>query len=61
MTNTPHDIAVELDGVPFIGRYIVRGNAVVVTSEFGIKSAEIDDVPPDTLARSILREMVKEG
>ena len=60
MTDIPQDIAVEIDDMPYIGRFVVRGNTVVVTSEFGVRSAEITDAPPDTLARSLLRQMVKD-
>ena len=61
MTDIPQNIAVEIEEVPHIGRFVVRGTTVVVTSEFGVRSAEITDAPPDTLARSLLRQMVQAG
>jgi hypothetical protein len=61
MENIPCDIAVEVEGEPYVGRFVVRGKTVVVTSKFGTRSAELGDAFPDTLARHLLRELIMDG
>ena len=57
----PHDIAVEIDEIPYIGRCELKGETVVVTSEFGSRALEVGEFPPDVVAKRLLIELVREA
>jgi len=56
-----HDIAVEIDEIPYIGRCELKGETVVVTSEFGSRALEVGEFPPDVVAKRLLIELVREA
>jgi hypothetical protein len=57
----PHDIVVEIDEIPYIGKCELKGETVVVTSEFGSKSLEVGELPPEVVAKRLLAALVREA
>ncbi|WP_173977131.1 HEAT repeat domain-containing protein [Magnetospirillum sp. LM-5] len=57
----PHDIVVEIDEIPYIGRCELKGKTVVVTSEFGSKAQAVGEFPPDVVAKRLLAALVREA
>jgi len=55
------EIIIELNGKRFAGRYIVKNRIVTVTSGFGEKSTQVGGSNPESLARIILEELVREN
>jgi hypothetical protein len=55
-------VAVEIDGKQHVGTYEVKGDLVIVTSADGRREAtQVGGSPPDTIARTLLRELVREN
>jgi hypothetical protein len=66
MANPPrgreqHAISIEVDGRRISGTYVVWNGWITVTSEFGIKQADLGRLPADLLARLLLRELVADS
>lgn len=47
----------EKDGHIFSGTYAISGNIILVYTNFGHKSTQVDDMNPETLARLLLFEI----
>jgi hypothetical protein len=52
---------IEVDGRRVSGTYVVWDGWISVTSEHGIKRAEVGRLPADVLARLLLRELVADS
>jgi hypothetical protein len=66
MANPPrgleqHTVWIEFEGRRITGTYVVWDGWVTVTSEAGIKQADLGRLPPDLLARLLLRELIAES
>jgi hypothetical protein len=44
-----------------LGMYKVRGGMITVTTRYGRKSAELGDLPPDHVARLMVRELARDA
>jgi len=56
-----HAAWIEFEGRKVTGTYVVWSGWITVTSEDGSKQAELGRLPPDVLARLLLRELVADG
>jgi hypothetical protein len=54
-------VTVIIDGVTHHGSYFVQGSIVHVRSPLGAKSTQVGDFPPETTARLLLSELVREA
>jgi hypothetical protein len=52
-----HAVWIEFEGHRVTGTYVVWDGWLTVTSEAGIKQADLGRLPPDVLARLLLREL----
>ena len=53
-------ISVEVDGKTYSGDFEVRGRVVTVTTSYGTKSTQVGGSPPDVVAKTLLRELVRQ-
>ena len=56
-----HAAWIEFEGRRVTGTYVVWNGFITVTSEAGIKQAELGRLPPDVLARLLLRELMADS
>lgn len=56
-----HPVEVTVGGVKHTGQYWVDRKILTVSSEFGPKSTQVGSLPPDFLAKQLLRELVQSG
>jgi hypothetical protein len=55
------NVTVTIDGVTYHGTYFVQDSIVHVRSPLGAKSTQVGDFPPETTARLLLSELVREA
>jgi len=56
-----HAVWIEFEGRRVTGTYVVWDGWITVTSEAGIKQAELGRLPADVLARLLLRELMADS
>lgn len=55
-------VSVEVDGKAYKGDWELHGGLIEVTSfECGSKSTQFGNIQPETLAKTLLRELLQEG
>jgi hypothetical protein len=52
-------VAVTINGVKHYGMYFVQSAMVHVQSTFGNKATQVGELPPETVARILLSELVR--
>lgn len=58
----PIEIVVEIDGRKYTGSYTVSGRVITVHGpDFASKSTQLGGSSADSLARVLMREMIREG
>jgi hypothetical protein len=53
-------VAVTIDGVTHYGTYFVQSSNVYVQSPFGAKATQVGGSPPESIAKSLLSELVRQ-
>ena len=62
MSNKPLDTVTITEGhIDYVAEYAVENGMITVTAAHGSKSAYLGDSEPESLARMLLRELIKEG
>lgn len=59
--NNAKEIVIEINGKEYSGRYIVKRSIVSVISSFGEKSTQVGGSAPESIARLMLGELVREN
>jgi len=54
------EVVVEINGSPVLGKYNVWRGTITVTTIHGIKKAVVGALPPDHLARIMVRELAQD-
>jgi hypothetical protein len=60
----PHDwnsIEIQIDGRAVKGSYYVERGMVTVTTAYGQETTQLGGSPADSIARQVLRDLVKKG
>ena len=52
-------VTVTIDGVIYEGTYFVQNYIMHVVSSFGAKATRLGKLPPETIARMLLSELVR--
>lgn len=58
MQNT---VAIEVSGKTYTASYAVTKKIITVSTGLGSKSTQLGSLPPEHLARILLRELIQEG
>jgi hypothetical protein len=58
---TRFPVTCEMDGKTYSGKYWVAGKILTVSTSLGGKSNLCRDLPPEILAKQLLRALAKEG
>ncbi len=58
MKNT---VAIEVNGKTHMAFYVVAKKIITVSTGLGSKSTQLGSLPPEHLARILLRELIQEG
>jgi hypothetical protein len=58
---TNGEVAIEIGGKTYTGRYDVKGNIITVTYLFGKRKTTLDQTPAPVLARMLLGELVRKS
>ncbi|MDE2038130.1 MAG: hypothetical protein KGI69_02850 [Patescibacteria group bacterium] len=55
------NIKVVIDGKEFVGRYIVKGQTIKVSSSYGEKATQIGGSKPEMIAEHLLTEIISKN
>jgi hypothetical protein len=61
MRGASQPVTVEVGGRTYTGSYEVSGRVITVRTAHGSRATQVGGTPPDTMAKMLLRELIREG